>query len=299
MVKTERKLKRERESSNEEQNTSGLDAKRQRKAFSAAGIQIGRNLGSGGYFDSQTSDTQYFDFSQSSGQHVYHEEESQPHFGSQDDDWYQYESQSQSQIAEEYEDTSTSLPLPHQDMLSIRTRTPATPLTSSESTNTEPINTNNPNVDNHSESPVSRLSGQAGTLKQRLVNDVLTAKYQSRNLAWEFLKKRNDRDDVKRRWLTLKGDDRDGHPARIALQHLAREAGVDGQAFHQANPVRQGHLVVASILIRVANELICHGGQAENIEMLKETVMDGNVLLELAGELVDIEKAARAWIDTE
>ncbi|KAL0060161.1 hypothetical protein AAF712_013055 [Marasmius tenuissimus] len=47
-------------------------------------------LGPGGYFDSQTTDSQYFDFpdSQRTGVVLMYEEESQPHYSNKDDDWY-------------------------------------------------------------------------------------------------------------------------------------------------------------------------------------------------------------------
>ncbi|THU93010.1 hypothetical protein K435DRAFT_861919 [Dendrothele bispora CBS 962.96] len=87
-------LKRELE--DEEQFLAQSAKRTRREASSKAGIEIERYIGPGGYLDSQTTDTQYFDFSESQASGSSNLNlESQVDYGPRDDDLYQPESQSQ------------------------------------------------------------------------------------------------------------------------------------------------------------------------------------------------------------
>ncbi|THU82964.1 hypothetical protein K435DRAFT_871801 [Dendrothele bispora CBS 962.96] len=247
-----------------------------RAAFSAATSHISEIIGPGGYLDPRTSETQYFGFLQSSGLAAY-EDESQPQYGTGDDDLY-YETQSQ--LPEEFSSEDE-----------IPNSVPAADLNIKEEARSPKLKSPTPSKSPKLKPDNSWGPHSANGLK---LADHLHSKYRNRSLLYEQVNKREDSEDVKRRWRVMRQDETDQHPSRLALLRLVREAGVTN--FHDMNGLRQGHFAVASFLIRIANELIQHGGQAADTEMLRDTIEDGKILLDIATGLVEIEDKERAIV---
>ncbi|KAK7448923.1 hypothetical protein VKT23_013655 [Stygiomarasmius scandens] len=251
------------------------DTKRARRdAFSAAESRILEAIGPGGFLDSQTSDTQYFNFSQSSGNFVPGENESQPHYvafpGDAGDDWYGIP-KIQSQLPEDYstgEETDKLAAMP----LECKQESPP---------------------------PSDSCKWGPNTANQLKLEQALAIEYKDRHLILDLIENREDSENVRQRWQIMRQDETDRHPARLALLRLMREAGILEHGFHTLNPLRQGHCVVSSFLMRVANHLICDGGQAQNTSDLKDMIDDAHVLLELASELVNLETDLQRQIEAE
>ncbi|THU90089.1 hypothetical protein K435DRAFT_864637 [Dendrothele bispora CBS 962.96] len=235
-----------------------------RAAFSAATLHISNIIGPGGYLDPCTSETQYFGFSQSSGLAAY-EDESQPQYGTGDDDLRRNPK--------------------------IPNSIPAADLNIKEEARSPKLKSPPPSKFPKSKPDNSWGPHSANGLK---LADHLHSKYRNRSLLYEQVNKREDSEDVKRRWRVMRQDETDKHPSRLALLRLVREAGVTN--FHDMNGLRQGHFAVASFLIRIDNKLIQHGGQAADTEMSKDTIEDGKILLDIVTGLVDIEDKERAIV---
>ncbi|THU78229.1 hypothetical protein K435DRAFT_811727 [Dendrothele bispora CBS 962.96] len=262
----------------EDEELESQPQKKLRQARNMANLKFENYVGEGGYFNSQVSDTQIFDFSesQSTGGVLDIREESQPHYGSDDNDWFLYESQSCSQSDDENHDNSSN-------------NTNGLDVGGIHSTSTG---------DNTFEHKTSKPNDSWGpnTLNQRKLEDLLAVKYRDNNIVLDLLKEKKELDGIKGNWHILKEDNDYDHPTPVAIRHLVRQAGITQRNFHQMNALRKSHFAVAGFLVRVANELIHHGGQAEDLERLKDTIIDGKILMDLSEKLLDIEGTSRAAV---
>ncbi|KAJ3846579.1 hypothetical protein EV368DRAFT_69802 [Lentinula lateritia] len=222
--------------------------------------RLTRSLGPGGYLNSQTTDTQYFNFSesQSSGIPVYCEEESQAHFGSADNDWYNEESQipdwshdNESQNLNK----STSA-----DESEIKAETPINPASIA--------------------SFISVPSDQwgPGTENQRKLEEILAKNHGNDDFVYNLIAQREDCDLVRENFRVLRKDNEKAEFSRKANVFLLRKAGIPTDLYRSQNPLRRGHLVVGFHMLQIAFELIRHGGQAHDMTYMKDLVADGRVM---------------------
>ncbi|THU88818.1 hypothetical protein K435DRAFT_865914 [Dendrothele bispora CBS 962.96] len=302
MAETNFKIKREREAEDD------IDLKPKRACTQKANITNQNLVGSGGFFDSQTSDTQYFGFSesQSTGRHGSDGLESQHDFGQNDNDNYAVESQSQEENDFDYpqsqmpcneEDDDNKFQYINSDFkhLSPITGTPAIP--------TSPQDHQNLQVDGPSTSYVDSQGHKwgPGTINQEKLNQILRIKYGDAAFLCNIVEKHEAGEDAKNRWQSMRESEPDNSAPRLALFRLLRNAGItdSSDSFSQLNPLRRGHIMVASYLIRIASKLVQHGGQAQDIHMLRDVIEDGRIFLNIADKLVDKEHGARDWIARE
>ncbi|THV00198.1 hypothetical protein K435DRAFT_854931 [Dendrothele bispora CBS 962.96] len=236
-------------------------------------------LGSGGYFDSQTTDTQYYGFSQSSSDLEEKEERlSELDELENDSDSPKPELQDydgivfQSQLPEEFvipEDEDGSL---YVSDPAFNRHTSQTSINSAEWV---------PNADS-----------------QKKIDDLLSINYGQSNFLYDLIEQQDNPSHMRNRWQFLREDCPEPDPSRLALLRLTDAAQVSNsqQRLCDRNPVHQGYIVVASLLIRIAYALTRHVGSANSIWSLKDTLDDGRALLKLADELVSVEGDARNYI---
>ncbi|THU81997.1 hypothetical protein K435DRAFT_872775 [Dendrothele bispora CBS 962.96] len=271
-------MKRERE--DEEQFSSQATKRTRREASSKAGIEIEKYIGPGGYFDSQTTDTQYFDFteSQTSGSSKQYLESQDLEIimvaDPRDDDLYQPETQSQDDSPVRLERTNPMRVVPE-----LNDSNPIPPPCLSFSRTLDDTNTAwGPNSD-----------------KQDSFNNILKARYlNAPDPVTKFLEKQ-DLESRECRWSDWRDEAGIDLPARLATKLLFDNA--QTVSFHQANTLQKAHTTVASQLVRVAYRLIHAGGCSKNPEDLRNSIMDGKMLLDLADELVDEEISIHKLVD--
>ncbi|THU77102.1 hypothetical protein K435DRAFT_812757 [Dendrothele bispora CBS 962.96] len=217
--------------------SSSVPKRARREAATQAQERLSTNLGPGGYLDNKTSDTQFFEFSQSSGlPGADYDEESQPHYGPEDDDLYFYQSQLPSDNNWPQDDLdSNKLSLhndatsstrstqsggssPAQDNAPVLTSTlvkheclETADTSSAEATNrNDPLGTEEPSL---SSLPTGTCSWGPDTQNQHKLNKALAAKYEGQNLIYRLLEKRKDCEDIRKCWALLRNDeDNDDHP---------------------------------------------------------------------------------------
>ncbi|KAK7449317.1 hypothetical protein VKT23_013460 [Stygiomarasmius scandens] len=261
-----------------------------RNTFSAAGPKIAQMVGPGKYLDSQTSDTQFFGFVPNSSDDMV---ESQVDYGNADDDLYRPDSQSlndsgaDSQLPEDtYDDgipkIQSQFPEIEPEIKFSHPSPPKVLVAPEVSQNTSDNSFTGFKISNHpwdfsSDNPQISIASSSHNHSEWGPN-TLNQKKLDRLGHWDIMRQ----------------DDQADHPARLALLGLTQAAGMSDH--HELNPVRQGHVAVASFLIRIANELICNGGTAEDMEVLRNAINDGHAMLDVAGELVDMEEDAHAFI---
>ncbi|KAK7461425.1 hypothetical protein VKT23_008603 [Stygiomarasmius scandens] len=262
MAETNFKIKREHEAED------GIDLKPKRACTQKANITNQNLVGAGGFFDSQTSDTQYFGFSesQSTGRHGSDGLESQHDFaGQNDNNDYAVESQSQEENDFNYPQSQVQFSY------------------------------------NEEEDGNNKHQWGPGSINQEKLDQILHIKYGDVAFLYDIVEKHKAGEDAKGRWQSMKESEPDNSAPRLALFRLLHNAGITDSAdsFSQLNPLRRGHIMVASYLIQIASKLIQHGGQAQDIHMLKDVIEDGRIFLNIADELVDKENGARDWIARE
>ncbi|KAK7451320.1 hypothetical protein VKT23_012662 [Stygiomarasmius scandens] len=314
-------LKREND---DEDTILHVNKRPRREAADEAQEQMTATLGPGGYLNNATSDTQYFGFSQSSGLPTKVEDETQVQYGFQDNDLYDEQSQVVNECYEEYEPQSQvvseydllddyceeSKVMPKDDLPETIVKSPEQPRHNPPS-NTPPASIPPPAAsrldldsmkaeDTESQAALSSASDERllglGTSNEEKLDAALRIKYAGENLVYRLLEKRENREGMKDCWALLRdgvGDD----AARGALCFLVHKAGMPSDGLRKANPLCQGFIVVASYMIRIANELIKYGGQSKDIRVMRSMIADGRALMDLTEELLDIEEETRCWIE--
>ncbi|THV06318.1 hypothetical protein K435DRAFT_849115 [Dendrothele bispora CBS 962.96] len=242
----------------------------QRNAFTIAGKKISNIIGPGQYLDSQTSETQYFGLSQTSGQ-VADREESQAQYGDADDDLFRPDSQFFDELDKRMELQSQ---LPEDDMDC----------------------TENSLFDSSGPPEIHDSEWTRDPTNQNQLDRLLMANFGNSTFLYDLIDKQEGLSDIHRHWNTVYQDETDRDPAQLALLDLTREAGISDQGFHRLNPVYQGHITVAGFLIRIANNLVRHGAGRQDLKSLENSLKDGRALLDIVDELVDIERDARRFI---
>ncbi|KAJ3810855.1 hypothetical protein F5876DRAFT_65250 [Lentinula aff. lateritia] len=219
--------------------------------------RLTRSLGPGGYLNSQTTDTQYFNFSesQSSGIPVYCEEESQAHFDKSNQlrqallttDWYNEESQ----IPDWYHDNEEC-------------RSPDNSASTDESEMKAETFINPASLT--ATSSISAPSDQWGpdTKNQKKLEEILAKNHGDDNFVYNLVAQREDCDLVQENFRVLRKDNEKAEFSRKAIV-LLRKAGIPTDLYRSRNPLRRGHLVVGFHMLQIAFELIRHGGQAHDI----------------------------------
>ncbi|KAL0565045.1 hypothetical protein V5O48_016989 [Marasmius crinis-equi] len=312
-------LTRKRKLSTEHELQSAKRPHREASLKAATQIKT-KYVGSGAYFDSQTTDSQYFDFpeSQQTGLSAFYEEESQVHYGNEDDDWYLQESQAvptDSALPEEdgiktdikLEPTAPSNLLPAPAVKTDITQSTVTTLDEAThlllvgQTMASTPSVSSSRMSQYLESSVPKMSQSfTKTPRQQTLEQLLSFKYpeQPRLLVLELLKKAENSMGIEGTWACL--DDEIGPPR--AIKELSRAAGITREEYtSNYNTLRHGHLSVAAMLVRIGNELMTHGGQlehADRVERLRTVVRDGRLMMETASLLLDIEDECGKFVDT-
>ncbi|THU86208.1 hypothetical protein K435DRAFT_868508 [Dendrothele bispora CBS 962.96] len=294
------KIKRERETEDD------LDFNGKRVCSFDTNVLNESLFRSGGYLDSQTSDTQFFGFSESESTGIHlNDLESQHEFGENDNDNYMPQSQveeehdfdyPQSQLPDEDQDEGESQYTGNPDPI---TKASAVPVAI-----TLPHAVDRPSQNSPSTyAPTPYLDNQdhkwgPGSVNQEKLDQILCVKYGDPDFLYNLVEQRAVGEDAKHRWRIMREDN---HAPRLALFRLLRDAGITDStdSFSRLNPLRKGHIMAASYLIRIAGQLISHGGQAQDTEVLRDAIEDGRIFLGIVDELVDKEDKARDWIANE
>ncbi|THU86066.1 hypothetical protein K435DRAFT_868665 [Dendrothele bispora CBS 962.96] len=298
-------IKREREAEDD------IEPKRKRVCTANTNVKNENLFRSGGYFDTQTSDTQYFGFSQSdsTGIHATDRLESQNDFGENDDD--NYLPQSQLELEEDFDYPQSQIEPPYEDEDEGESQFTGNTEHLASITGTVPVGAKLSQATDHQSSLsnvsfASHLDSQdhewgPGSVNQEKLDRILHIKYGDPGFLYNIVDQRTVGEDAKHRWRIMKEEETDNHAPRLALFRLLRDAGItdSSDGFSRLNPLRKGHIMAASYLIRIASKLICHGGQAQDTEVLRDAIEDGRIFLNIANELVDKEDKARDWIANE
>ncbi|THU78512.1 hypothetical protein K435DRAFT_811484 [Dendrothele bispora CBS 962.96] len=238
------------------------DTKRHRQASTVAGSKISEIIGPGGYFDSQTTDTQYFELSQSGSSNEFEQVESQTHGGIdsnshtpeprfQGDRELDYKLEVQSQLPEDFT-------IPDDESL------PATDTYCSPQPSPS-IKFQKPEVPKALD-----VEWIASTVNQKKLDHLLNQNYGHSTFLYDLVAEQEDPSTMRKRWEILREEncESDKDPARLALLRLTHAAGVSNsnQRFGDLNPVQQGHVMVARLLVWIAYALICHVRQPTMLE---------------------------------
>ncbi|THV03143.1 hypothetical protein K435DRAFT_792029 [Dendrothele bispora CBS 962.96] len=308
----------------EDQPPLGVSKKtRRHPLWESAFIAEAENLtliGRGGYLDSQTTESQYFE---GLDMPLEREEESQPHFGSNDDDWYE---PSESQLVDEEdiqdsdsdqarprayhvkvqnlenpssEGTDTKFPIPRSPATGSSGSSAVTRLSQVNATSInhqDPLSTAQPvkirSDFNPSTAlvPVAQLGNRSlswdpDSINGHKLDDLLKEKYHGRNVLYDLISEYLGKDrgeQVGFRWLTRSCSETEENASRQIFFHLCRDAGITEESVHGMNPVRKAHIAVASHVLLAVKQLLLHGGQARDIQELKDIFYDLHLLLDIA-----------------
>ncbi|KAL0572679.1 hypothetical protein V5O48_009278 [Marasmius crinis-equi] len=139
-------------------------------------------------------------------------------------------------------------------------------------------------------SPRSRASKP-----RQIVDNVLAAKYKDRNLIWELIEEGEREAGRKPNWSVLNLIDNKEHDGIIS--RMCRDLGIPtDREFQHASVLRKAHLVATSALFRLScRPLLLEAGVTDDLDILKDSVANGRVLLAATERLICIEENARAF----
>ncbi|THU93256.1 hypothetical protein K435DRAFT_799834 [Dendrothele bispora CBS 962.96] len=310
-------IKQEGSSDMRNENVTRHSKNIQRNAAKATNSRISQVLGPGGYLNSQTTDTQFFGFSQSTGENGLRDikdsqmdDDSEYEFTESqiiDDDFKFTESQivddsefSESQVIDDVElPEATDLPKGNQSfILSSSSRVDNSYLNAPFGLNTvsaEPSSHSRALVESTGDHVKPDNTWALNGRKQRYLRDLIFAEYQDHDLLLDLIAQAEARTKHKTSWgLIQKAGDDD--PA--AIHELNDAAGVNRHQILQAGQqIRRGHLMVAGYMVHLAYELMCHGGRCEDLQGLRNTIVEGRVMMDIADLLIDKELKEREWVD--
>ncbi|THU81726.1 hypothetical protein K435DRAFT_873023 [Dendrothele bispora CBS 962.96] len=232
----------------------------QRDAAQVTISRISQALGPGGYLNSQTTDTQFFGFSQSACENGLQDIENLE----MEDDSSEYQF-TQSQIADNFEFTESQviddIELPEVTDLPKVENGSSISSSSNHVNNSYPGPLFSPNMSSEPSSHSHALAESTGDhvksdnswvpngRKQRYLRDLISAEYPDHNLHLDLIGQAEARAKRKGNWgLIQKAGDND--PTTHAIHELNNAAGVNCRQILQAGQqLQRGHLMVAGYMI--------------------------------------------------